>query len=58
MLHTPVAPASLHAIVRARAVPLPPRVTADDRDAHRAFVQTLGSDAVWRDYFTIKSVAA
>jgi DNA polymerase-3 subunit epsilon len=31
--------------------PLPPRVTAEDRNAHRAFVHTLGSEAVWRDYF-------
>ena len=30
----------------------------DDRIAHRAFVQTLGTDAVWRDYFTIKSIRA
>jgi hypothetical protein len=37
---------------------LAPRVTADDRNAHRAFVQTLGKDAVWLDYFAIKSVAA
>ena len=26
-------------------------------NAHRAFVATLDSDAVWLDYFTIKSVA-
>jgi DNA polymerase III subunit epsilon len=32
------APASVHAIVRTRPQPLPPRVTADDRNAHRAFV--------------------
>jgi hypothetical protein len=33
-------------------------VTAEDRTAHRAFVRTLGSEAAWLDYFTIKSVAA
>jgi DNA polymerase III subunit epsilon len=52
------APASIHAIVRARPQPLPARVTADDRNAHGAFVQTLGRDAVWLDYFSIKSVRA
>jgi hypothetical protein len=29
--------------------PLAPRVTADDRNVHRAFVQTLGTDAIWLD---------
>jgi DNA polymerase-3 subunit epsilon len=33
-----------------RPQPLPPRVTADDRAAHRAFVATLGEAAVWRNY--------
>jgi DNA polymerase III subunit epsilon len=50
-------PDNIKAIIRARPLPLPPRVTADDRAAHRAFVKTLGSDAVWLDYFTIQSVA-
>jgi DNA polymerase III subunit epsilon len=44
------APASVRAIVRQRPVPLPPRVTAEDRNAHLAFVATLGSDAVWLYY--------
>jgi hypothetical protein len=52
------APASFHTIVRTRPQPLPPRVAAEERTAHRAFVKILGSDAVWFDYFTIKSVAA
>jgi DNA polymerase-3 subunit epsilon len=34
---------TIQTIVRARPRPLPPHVTADDRNAHRAFVQTLGS---------------
>jgi hypothetical protein len=42
--------ASVHAIVRTRPQPLPPRVSADDRNAHRAFVDTLGSDSIWFDY--------
>ena len=32
---------NIQAIVRARAKPLPQRVTADDRDARREFVRTL-----------------
>ena len=36
----------------------PPRVTADDRNAHLAFVRTLGSEAIWLDYFTVRSAAA
>jgi hypothetical protein len=44
------APLKIHALVRARPVPLPTRVTADDGDAHRALVRTLGSEAVWLDY--------
>ncbi|MFV0514586.1 MAG: DNA polymerase III subunit epsilon [Jhaorihella sp.] len=31
-----------------RPVPLPPRITAEERDAHEAFVETLGEDALWR----------
>jgi hypothetical protein len=49
------APASVHAIVTTRPQPLPPRVTAN---AHRAFVKTLGSDAVWRDYVESRGVVA
>jgi DNA polymerase III subunit epsilon len=52
------APLKIHAIVRTRPKPLPPRVTADDRNAHREFVRTLGREAIWLDYFTIRSVAA
>jgi DNA polymerase III subunit epsilon len=43
-------PSNIKAIVRVRPNPLPPRVTADDRNAHLAFVATLGSNAVWLDY--------
>jgi hypothetical protein len=31
---------------------------ANERTAHRDFVRTLGSDAVWLAYFTIRSAAA
>jgi DNA polymerase-3 subunit epsilon len=33
-----------------RPVPLPSRVTDEERAAHRAFVETLGDSAIWRDY--------
>jgi DNA polymerase III subunit epsilon len=48
-----LAPSNIHAIVGARPVPLPPRVTVDDRDAHREFVR--GNDGIWLDYFAIRS---
>jgi DNA polymerase-3 subunit epsilon len=35
---------------RARPVPLPPRISEDERIAHAAFIATLGDAAVWRGY--------
>ncbi len=35
---------------RQREVPLAPRVTEDDRAAHRAFVATLGDKPIWGDF--------
>jgi DNA polymerase III subunit epsilon len=35
---------------RVRSVPLPGRVTPEDREAHRAFVATLGPAALWLEY--------
>ena len=35
---------------RQRAVPLVPRVTDADREAHRAFVATLGDKPIWNEY--------
>ena len=40
------------AVVQVRPVPLMPRVTAEDLAAHRAFVATLGDNAIWRDYLS------
>jgi DNA polymerase-3 subunit epsilon len=37
-------------MVRERLVPLVATVTAEERAAHRAFVATLGENAIWRDY--------
>lgn len=34
----------------ARPEPLPPRLTAADIEAHRAFIETLGENALWKRY--------
>jgi DNA polymerase III subunit epsilon len=52
------APSNIQAIVRTRPLPLPSRVTVEVLKAHRAFVRTLGSEAIWLDYFAARSVAA
>jgi DNA polymerase-3 subunit epsilon len=39
-------------IVQVRPVSLVPRVTADDLAAHRAFLATLGPNAIWREYLS------
>jgi DNA polymerase-3 subunit epsilon len=36
--------------VRVRPEPLLPRISAAEREAHRAFVATLGDKAIWNDY--------
>jgi DNA polymerase-3 subunit epsilon len=45
-----IAQPGIVAIVRVRPVPLLPRVSAAEREAHRAFVATLGEKAIWNDY--------
>jgi DNA polymerase-3 subunit epsilon len=35
---------------RQRAIPLVPRITASDVDAHRAFIATMGDKALWNEY--------
>src|SRR6266566_5912422 len=37
---------------RQREIPLTPRVTEDDRLAHRAFVATLGDKPIWNDFLS------
>jgi len=39
-------------VVRARPLPLAPRVSAEERAAHRAFIATLGGSPVWLDYIS------
>lgn len=39
--------------IRLRPQPLAPRLTADDREAHVAFVATLGEGAIWREFLEL-----
>lgn len=48
-------PRGASASIRARPIPLAPRITADERAAHRSFVVALGPDNVWRDYLSAES---
>lgn len=41
---------TVSATLRTRPLPLTPRVTDEERAAHREFVATLGADAIWRKY--------
>ncbi len=36
--------------LRTRPVALPPRLSDAEREAHRAFIATLGEEAIWRQY--------
>ncbi len=38
------------AVKRERRTPLMPRLTEDERAAHREFIATLGDKALWREY--------
>ena len=46
------------AAIRLRPVPLAPRVTAEERIAHRAFIATLGASAIWHEYIAAEPDAA
>jgi DNA polymerase III subunit epsilon len=43
---------------RQREVPLAPRVSDEDRLAHRAFVATLGDKPIWNEFLPAASIAA
>jgi DNA polymerase-3 subunit epsilon len=46
-----VTSAGVIAVVRVRPAPLAPRISDADREAHHAFVATLGEKAIWKEYF-------
>jgi DNA polymerase-3 subunit epsilon len=41
------------AAIRVRPQPLAPRITDEERVAHRSFVATLGDGAIWRQYWPV-----
>jgi DNA polymerase-3 subunit epsilon len=45
-----------HSTIRIRSVPLASRITGAEREVHRAFVATLGAEAIWRDYVELAHV--
>jgi DNA polymerase III subunit epsilon len=53
----PVRVAGEPIVVRARPQPLLPRLSDDERAAHRRFVLTLGENAIWRDYVSLDEAA-
>jgi DNA polymerase-3 subunit epsilon len=49
----PAVTAGAIVVMRERTVPLAPRLSDEDRAAHRSFVATLGNAAIWRDYLSL-----
>jgi DNA polymerase III subunit epsilon len=54
----PVRVAGEPIVVRERPVPLAPRLSVDERAAHRRFIATLGENAIWRDYISVEELGA
>jgi DNA polymerase III subunit epsilon len=50
---TPAVTAGAIMVMRERTVPLAPRLTDEERIAHRGFIATLGDAAIWRDYLSL-----
>ncbi|HUN95407.1 MAG TPA: DNA polymerase III subunit epsilon [Bradyrhizobium sp.] len=48
-VHTP----GVAIVIRERPGPLAPRLSAEERAAHRQFIATLGEAAIWRDYLSL-----
>lgn len=46
---------TVSATMLTRLVPLAPRVTDEERAAHREFVATLGDEAIWRKYRPVEA---
>jgi DNA polymerase-3 subunit epsilon len=49
----PATAAGAIVVMRERTVPLAPRLSEEDRVAHRGFVATLGEAPIWRDYLSL-----
>ncbi len=49
----PIRAAGEPIVLRERPAPLPPRLSEDERAAHRQFIATLGESAIWRDYVSL-----
>ncbi len=49
----PVRVAGEAIVLRERPAPLPPRVSEEERAAHRRFIASLGENAIWRDYVSL-----
>jgi DNA polymerase-3 subunit epsilon len=45
-------------VVQVRPVALVPRLSAEECDAHLAFIATLGETAVWREYLQVPAGGA
>lgn len=41
-------------LVRVRPLPLPERISSEDRAEHRRFIATLGDSPIWRDYVSLE----
>jgi DNA polymerase III subunit epsilon len=48
----PARPSGDSIILRERPLPLPPRISDEERAAHRRFIALLGANAIWRDYLS------
>ncbi len=49
----PVRAAGELVVASERPIPLPARLTEEERAAHRRFIATLGEAAIWRDYISL-----
>jgi DNA polymerase III subunit epsilon len=50
----PVVTAGAIVVMRERTIPLAPRLSEEEREAHRSFAATLGDAAIWRDYLSLE----
>ena len=46
----------IEVVLRARPIPLAPRISETERAEHQAFIATLGEKAIWNDYLRVAAV--